>query len=1008
MGNVPSILREDQLRDEDIPIRNRDESITSTLFTNSKSSKIRRALSSRASNSTPQSAPISQIHSASPSIFKENYSLSQNTSLLDTNRLNTTTSSHSNNDNNLDGSDIPNQDNNSRSSQLPLFFSPGPSSAIVESTNKSATCYDDIEQQKLSSISKMKSPPTTTNHRPSIIALRQSLEENGEISINEEINPNLSTRSSISSFSTNSNTRSASIDIPMRNSISKNNYDYRYLQPDEPEQNQEILHHMLNFEKKKKRDEYDPNNTNNLTLFRTDTDDDGVDPFNISDLKLSTNRRKSIRKISMNTDDVEDSLEIVSNVPGSKPLSKIDDNKNSQRTKFLTVDSNTNSSPKHFVTQDENFDYKPLTRVGDTNNNTKKLLSIDESPPPSKLMTVDNNVVPSKPFITVDDNTSYKPHGFVIVGNSDSKPKSHGFATVNDNNQNSGVATISFGHHNKARKIIPTPLGKIYPGEEDEDDIIESVVYSSNTKPSRNLTHKPLTRVSDSSTKLSHTENTTKKIISDGKPSPQFSRSAFSNSSSTRSSQSSLQNQYNLSRQGTNEDKKASLENGFRPLSKSPSIPSDIHNIIKPLRPIHQRVTSEGSSSSRLHLHRLRSLEQAPSGPSKELIRQLSRKSFKADSPRSFLHDSPKYPYGSSNVSSKSSFCSSADSILESQLVIIKYRDKIVPDDVENTKISLVSKDITMALHYDTSDLLSQNNKLELKYDKDQNVWILPNLLLPIGIYQVQFLVNSDLKHSDFLPTATDKYGNIVNWFEVVPTYGSFEPYRDDNYSSSNTLDYSQIDSTSDTIKPPSLKKMTSISSSHTNSSSRSRSLSLYRSNSSNQSRRSGMIDIFRPVEAKPIKYSNEIPPIFAAASENQDILSENSKSNFLDNIVECNQEQVFGEILGGGLIDTETAENMFLDKYPVPELPIFLNSKYMHKVIGEINQPTGIGPPSSLDNSDHEIPHVNLQHLLTSSIRKQTIGIACTTRYEGKFITQILYSPIDYENELHSKKQKS
>lgn len=89
--------------------------------------------------------------------------------------------------------------------------------------------------------------------------------------------------------------------------------------------------------------------------------------------------------------------------------------------------------------------------------------------------------------------------------------------------------------------------------------------------------------------------------------------------------------------------------------------------------------------------------------------------------------------------------------------------------------------------------------------------------------------------------------------------------------------------------------------------------------------------------------------------------------------------------------------KNFFLQKYPVPDLPIYLNSSYLNKVFNQLQKDNNAGETKAVVNP--VIPHVNLNHLLTSSIREEIISVGCTTRYEGKFITHVVYAPCYYEN---------
>lgn len=91
--------------------------------------------------------------------------------------------------------------------------------------------------------------------------------------------------------------------------------------------------------------------------------------------------------------------------------------------------------------------------------------------------------------------------------------------------------------------------------------------------------------------------------------------------------------------------------------------------------------------------------------------------------------------------------------------------------------------------------------------------------------------------------------------------------------------------------------------------------------------------------------------------------------------------------------------DERLLNKNPIPDLPIYLNNNYLNKHFNLHHEIT------SNDNkylnkglNFHILPHVNLNHLLTSNIKNNVLGVACTTRYSGKFLTQIMYSPSDVD----------
>lgn len=397
----------------------------------------------------------------------------------------------------------------------------------------------------------------------------------------------------------------------------------------------------------------------------------------------------------------------------------------------------------------------------------------------------------------------------------------------------------------------------------------------------------------------------------------------------------------------------------------------------------------------------------------------------------------------SSMSPSNSSTSSSND--FEKVHVILKWRDPI--ENPSATKITIISPDIASALNFSPSDK-SFHGTFAMKYDENEKSWSVPNLLLPPGIYKFQFIINGEVRHSNFLPTATDSVGNIVNWFEVLPGYETVEPYRDEidtnhstdiantnahnsnNNKNNNNHNCHTSQGTLIAEPVPGRAGRPPLTAHHTSSYSNkpeksgtpfsdyagiSRSGSAIRKSPLNQLT-SSSVDLLTALKPKVYQYSNEIPELFKAGNmtatkeendENQPFAPPPppaqqpnepppyDQPSFTSRVVDCNQDNLFANLQQGGLLDAETAEQLFLDKYTVPDLPVYLNSTYLNKIFNEFQKHNSIGGDSTGVN--HIIPHVNLNHLLTSSIRDEMISVGCTTRYEGKFITQVIYAPCYY-----------
>ncbi|CCC70593.1 hypothetical protein NCAS_0F01090 [Naumovozyma castellii] len=374
----------------------------------------------------------------------------------------------------------------------------------------------------------------------------------------------------------------------------------------------------------------------------------------------------------------------------------------------------------------------------------------------------------------------------------------------------------------------------------------------------------------------------------------------------------------------------------------------------------------------------------------------------------------------SSSMSSSSFGPSSDEQTNDNVQVVLKWRDQI--DNPKHCKISIVSDDISSAIPAKAT----KAGKLPMLFNPMIKEWYVPNLLLPPGIYRLKFSINGDLTHSNFLPTATDSMGNIVNWFEVLPGYDTVEPYRDEIIETTFHTNGSQgtlRDNNPTTIRSRRSSSFVSANGDLASMTPYSDYTGISRSNSALNSKRTslvslrgvGKLDLFTPMEPKKIEYSNEIPELFKISNSIEDedddegdyghneTLSPFEEPSFTNRVVDCNQDKLFSDLQKNGNIDAETAEMLFLNKYQVPDLPIYLNSSYLNKIFLQFqkqhNDPTPSANTASTIGITHIIPHVNLNHLLTSSIRDEIISVACTTRYQGKFITQVMYAPCNYGN---------
>ncbi|CCH45796.1 5'-AMP-activated protein kinase subunit beta-1 [Wickerhamomyces ciferrii] len=277
--------------------------------------------------------------------------------------------------------------------------------------------------------------------------------------------------------------------------------------------------------------------------------------------------------------------------------------------------------------------------------------------------------------------------------------------------------------------------------------------------------------------------------------------------------------------------------------------------------------------------------------------------------------------------------------------------------DMKNVLIKFVNYDENLSQNHDAGHYEDINEKDKINQIEEDQVFIIGNfnewskkiklhkdpndgiykifIGLPFGIYKVKFLVNDDVRYSENLPIATDKSGNVVNWFEVDE--------NDSNVFEAGIIEQDKIIS----------NKNKSTASFHHNH------------HSHNQDHTNSQLSISEYQQSTG-EYSQEIPVMFHQSDE----------------ILPVDEE--------------------FLRRNPIPELPIYLNNnvlnnhfnKHHNSNLQDVQLQKNKNNIISSGLNSHIIPHVNLNHLLTSNIKNNVLSVACTTRYSGKFITQIMYSP--------------
>ncbi|RLV86865.1 SNF1 protein kinase subunit beta-3 [Meyerozyma sp. JA9] len=245
---------------------------------------------------------------------------------------------------------------------------------------------------------------------------------------------------------------------------------------------------------------------------------------------------------------------------------------------------------------------------------------------------------------------------------------------------------------------------------------------------------------------------------------------------------------------------------------------------------------------------------------------------------------------------------------------------------------------------YVTGSFTQWRKMIGLVKQPDNNFSI--TLGLPMGTHRFRFVVDNELRFSDNLPAATDQMGNFVNYVEVTQEH--VQQYME-----------SQEEAKSKASVPshPAPQRRRSVA--------RGRSNSAWRLTGDDDDMGDGYSryhDEDGNFNAPEYEYINEIPPIFTdpKVMEQYYIAIDKQSKN------QGGQQQAW--------------------LHP-PQLPPHLEN-------------VNLNSQSAMDKDNNAgalpIPnHVVLNHLATTSIKHGTLAVASIIRYKRKYVTQVLYAPL-------------
>lgn len=276
-------------------------------------------------------------------------------------------------------------------------------------------------------------------------------------------------------------------------------------------------------------------------------------------------------------------------------------------------------------------------------------------------------------------------------------------------------------------------------------------------------------------------------------------------------------------------------------------------------------------------------------------------------------------------------------------------------------------------------------------------------LKLPIGTHRMRFVVDNELRCSDYLPSATDSMGNLVNYIEV--------PFESDVYSMPNIAPVVTTSSISDSPSgavagsggvnvaysddaysnyhpqdDDSMEPLHRVNSNHyapddrreSDSSSRQ-----YQQQYNNQYQQPYGND---QAQQKKLQRATTAEKVANYDMSNDDELLNGGGYERFQEELPADPVYKFTSEIPRVFTDPEVMEQFVSSDFVTPpQLPPHLENVILNSNSNEKD-----------NNSVLPIPnHVVLNHLATTSIKHNVLAVASISRYSRKYVTQILYAPL-------------
>lgn len=224
---------------------------------------------------------------------------------------------------------------------------------------------------------------------------------------------------------------------------------------------------------------------------------------------------------------------------------------------------------------------------------------------------------------------------------------------------------------------------------------------------------------------------------------------------------------------------------------------------------------------------------------------------------------------------------------------------------------------------------------------------------LPVGTHRFRFVIDNELRFLDFLPTATDQMGNFVNYVEVTPEHVQQHLKQQSRLEEEQQHEREQQEMKRTQLRGRSMGGRPRLD-------------SVVKFTSDDDDMGNGYLRYYDEdgdvLDGKRYNYISDIPPIFVDPKVMEQYylaIDEQSK-------LKGQQQQTW--------------------LHP-PQLPPQLDNV----ILNNYNQ-------MDRHNNSGALPipnHVVLNHLATTSIKHNTLAVASVVRYKRKYVTQVLYAPL-------------